>query len=178
MGQTGSTEAVACECDLTDDQMTLAAIFNIAACQLPPVLAKSSFNQDCNEACALVGENYSCDRDATSSINSEDIFNQISPLVYGWTCESFSTHACHDYGWSGNAPFNDPYYGNRCFYCPDTSTTRCDAKHQGRNRVCACKDDSPAACPANSVSPAGLCTVRSLCLGLVRALIMSVQCQC
>ena len=129
LGRTGSTEAAAC---------SASSLFDASV-----VLRVGSANQNCNEVCALVGENYYCDRDATSSINSEEMFNQVNPLV-GWECPE---GVQRNWAPAGSDAFisycttMNPFYDQgppQCFFCSDTTLTRCDTKHIYRKRLCAC----------------------------------------
>ena len=174
----------------------------VSACD-DTVLRVGSVGQNCDEVCASVGAGYVCDREATSGVNSHNVFAQLN-LVFDRECPDgvvreyapagsigFRTDNCEGQGWEGNVPF---YSGNprQCFYCADTTKTLCSAKHYDRERICGCSK-CPAGsysaavaagsanacmnCPSDSSSPAGSVAAAACKCSAVSAAGVGVCCQ-
>ena len=115
-------------------------------CSAAPAAATyklSAVNQNCDDACQSLGSSYHCDRDETSALNTQGAVTAKLTQLVGKSCKSYDTSDCDaaESGWEGNVPFlvDNIHADDRCFFCSDTTKTLCSAKHQERQRMCACR---------------------------------------
>ena len=72
-----------------------------------PIYTLGERNEDCNEVCGSLGSGYTCDRVATSNINTQQLLIDVLANVGHIVPQTalFRSELCGGGAWEGNAPF-------------------------------------------------------------------------